>query len=337
MVTETYTVYDREKIETYEVVFKENEPPADDKDILVKKTRNHPLGQIPIVVLALPAGLCVSERVEDNQVEHFRLNAALSWAIKTTCYAMPVFKLIDGGNPPQFGSGKGIILDALDEIDWLAPPVQHLAVIAEKISTEKDEIYRVVHQMADGVNNNAGTVGRSAASKSIDAGAIRVIMESYSVLVRDATLRTYELATAWRGEQIDWVIKGMDEFSEVDLAALLEISAVANDNVVPSEMFKIQFAKRIVDGLFPNIDEATRSKIHQELEEGIKRKAKQELEDRDHEVKTREAAVANEAALAHALNRSDSRGMNGSVKSKRTPNAKKDAGSGGRSPAAAAA
>ena len=335
-VIETYTLYDRETTEVFTVEYEKDKPPPEDSEIVGVPT-THGLGQLPIVVFALPDGLWVAERVQDAQVEHFRLNAALSWAIKTTCYAMPVFKTVDN-KPPVFGTGKGIQLDILDEIDWFAPPIQHLAVIAEKISTEKDEIYRVVHQMADGVNNNAGTAGRSAASKQIDSASLRVIMQSYSTIARDAIQRTYELAAALRGDKaVKWDISGLDEYAEIDLVALLEAASMTSGLGIPSETFQVHQFWLIVDSMLPNIDEDTRSKIHEEILAGIKIKMAREEEDRKHEVTTRETSAENDALLAHALNRSDPRGLGGSNKSKRPPNSKKNSGGGsGRAPAAAA-
>lgn len=333
-ITERFTIYDREAIEVFEIEYEPGKEPQDEADIPSVSRQEHSLGQVPVVVLEMPAGLAVAERIEDNQVEHFRLNAALSWAIKTTCYAMPVFKLIDGNNPPSFGAGKGIILDALDEIDWLAPPVQQLGVIAEKILAEKDEIYRVVHQMADGVNNNASAVGRSADSKAIDSMAMRVIMESYSVLLRDAVQRTYELAAAWRGEKLNWTVTGLDNYDDIDLGSLLEAATQVNGIGVPSETFEVQMSWLIVDSLLPNLDEKTRTQIHTEIQAGIKQKLKEKEEDRQHELEARE----NEAMLAHALNRTDPRGMNGPAKppgGKRPPDKKKAApGGGGGRPSA---
>lgn len=278
----TWTIYDRQKTDTYSIVFDTKKGLKEKDDVPLVSSVLHGLDELPIICLVIPDGLWVAERLYSAQLEHFRLSAALSWSFKASCYAMPMFRTQDG-KPPAMGEGNAIVLSAKSEdggeegVEWLVPPTNHIDAMRAEIADQKDEIYRVVHQMADSASNSAAATSRSALSKVQDTKSTNIILESYSTLLRDAIQKTYRLAARLRGEDIDWVITGLDRYEGIDLPSLIEVvEGVAVS--IESETFHVEVQSLVVDELLTNIDEQTRGKIRDEIKAGVAEKKKLQRE-----------------------------------------------------------
>jgi hypothetical protein len=299
-VVETWKIYTREVVDTYRIKYDQNKPPKDTDEIPQVDTWAHGLGECPLIVLTMPEGLWVADRVYEAQLEHFRIAAALSWSFKATCYALALFHLIDSTKAPQMGAGLGVFLDAEDRVDWLAPPTAHLAAMQGEKVALKDEIYRVVHQMADSSSNNAGTIGRSGVSKQADLFSTRTILESFSQLVRSAIERTYTMAARLRGTDTDvnWTITGLDQFEDLDLKELIESITGAETIGMPSVKYQEEIRRMLLDSLLPNADESTRAAIMLEIKEGLEKLQAQKEEQAQAQIDLQKTMIEG----AHAAN-----------------------------------
>jgi hypothetical protein len=295
-VREVWRIYDRENIETFAI---EYDPSAGEQRpktaSQVGPRKAHGFRRVPLVrlgftgtrgvrfkhagrVLKLSSsaleGFWVLQRLAEAQIAHFRCSAAMDWNIRRTCYAMPVFKLKagDGGQPapPRMGAGYYIMIGDGESADWIAPPTEHLSIVAKRISTLKDEIYRVANQMAQGVDNNAAAVGRSGKSKEVDASASEVLLGVYGALVREAAEQTYELLAEARGDGdiITWSVEGLDSFTLADPKALAEACAAAAQQV-DSPTLRRELAYRLADALLPGMEQGTRDTIRREIDERL--------------------------------------------------------------------
>jgi hypothetical protein len=307
VVVETWRVFDREVVTTYQIRYKVDEPPKPDQDIpQLGEPWVHGLGECPIITLEMPDGLWVADRIYESQLEHFRISAALSWAFKAACYAMALFYLVDSSKLPVMGEGLGVLLDKDDKVDWLSPPVAHLAIMQSEKAALKDEIYRIIHQMADSSSNNAGTIGRSGVSKSADLFSTRTILESFAQLVRSAIERTYYMAARLRGtdQDVKWSITGLDQFDDLNLAELIEAITGIDAIGMPSNVYQREIRRMVLDAILPNLDEATRAKALDEVEKGM-----QKLQDqKDAEAQSRIELQQTMVEGAHVANQ-----LNGAV------------------------
>lgn len=266
-----WRIYDRTKVETYSVAVANGEKPPE--DIPLRDSRLHGWSEVPFVCLDVEDHFWIANQIGDAQIEHFALSAGLGWAIRRTCYAMPVFKLEpapDGSMAgPTMGPGYWLQIGAKDAVDYLAPPSGPFTVIREEIKTWKDEIYRLVHQMALGVENNAGTVGRSGQSKLADAEAVKVILTSLGELVRCVIERTYDLASAVRGDDLTWSIDGLDVYSDVDVETLIAAIAEAMTLDIPSPTFHREVKARAALALVASSDQKTKDAIREEIQKNV--------------------------------------------------------------------
>ncbi len=230
-----------------------------------------PTRTIPIVELELPVELWVLNLLADAQLELFRKRNALSWAMDRTCYAVAVLKA--KGNKPlgKMGAGRYLRLQPDDDLSWPAPPSTPFDVIGAYCATLKDELHRVASQMAQGVDNNAAAVGRSAESKATDNSATEIVLEAFGGYVREAIERTFDLIALGRQEPETFTVdvQGCDHYHVADLDTLTE-NAVAGELLkIPSTTLKIEVFKRIARGFLPGADEAKLAEVDAQIEAGV--------------------------------------------------------------------
>src|SRR6185295_614718 len=103
-----------------------------------------------------------------------------------------------------------------------------------RLSTLKDEIYRVATQMARGVDNNAAAIGRSGLSKQADASATERVLAAYGELVCEALEDTYQTISAARNDGLTISVKGMDAYDLADSATLIANAATTQTLGIPS-------------------------------------------------------------------------------------------------------
>lgn len=261
----TWRLYDQQTVETFQLVQEDGEHLAPEQEVPSFGARPHGFGRVPLISLELPDGLWIADRIESPQREHCALSNAHTWLIRRTCYAMPVFKVKNREPPPVMGAGYYLMIGADESFEWAAPNTTAFDAIRQEVTAQKDEIHRIVHQMAQGVENNAAAVGRSAASKQADAVSTRVMLEALGACVREAVGRTYELLTSGRGEDYRWSIEGLQGYQTEDVAALLEAITQAITLDIPSPTFGEEIRARAALALLPDADQAVKDQIRQEV------------------------------------------------------------------------
>ena len=302
-IREVWRIYDREYVETFSATHdpeKEQRP----ENAASEGRRRHGFSSVPLVMLGFVGtrglrvklshgerdmfglhigpryayltagaleGFWLMNRLAEPQIAHFRMGAALDWNIKRTCYAMPVFSLQDPSvDPPVMGAGYGIKLGKDETVTWAAPPTSHLATVADRVAALKDEIYRIANQLAQGVDNNAAAVGRSADSKASDAAATDVTLQVYGALCREPIERTYELISDGRRERdLAWSIEGLDSFNVIDAASVLANALDAQGLDIPSPTWRREVMARAAEATLPGVDQATKNAIRKEIADGI--------------------------------------------------------------------
>lgn len=268
-VVERYDVYDRENVERFELTYQKTKKPASNVDVASKGKHPHGFSRVPLVNVDVGDALWLTNRVASPQLEHFRLSCAMGWGIRRTCYAMPVINVEDQQKPPTMGAGYYVMIGLKETFNWAAPPSTPFAAIRETVKDEKDEIYRVVHQMAMGVDNNAAAVGRSAESKEIDSAAVKVVLDALGKIVRESVERTLSLLSEARGEDYDWAVSGLDDFANANLADLVASALGIQTLSLPSPTLHREWAKRLADAAVPDAEQSVKDTIAKELEENI--------------------------------------------------------------------
>jgi hypothetical protein len=314
IVVETWTVYGKTSTDIYQIRYKSGERPGVETEAPLIESIPNEIGRVPVVVFDVGEGMWLAERASDAQIELFTQRSALNWALKASCYAMPVFHQEEPDSAPVFGVGRGIKLGLNDKVDWFAPPAAPFEVLANSIENCREELYRIVHQMADGISSSASNSARSAKSKSADMVATRAILEAYAVVLRDAIGRIVDLIGAMRGEDAaDFTVAGIDKFTDVNISDLFDSIESANRIGMPSELVQLKMRELILDTLMPQLSESARGEALEQLKEGLA-----DLKEKD------ELEAQYQQALAHALH-NDSAGA-GKRPGNKTPNAGSNSG-----------
>jgi len=291
-VRETWRIFDRSDVETWACEYDPAEGQPRPEDARLEGRRPHGFARVPLVRMGFVGtggvkvkaragakplsvasgaleGFWLMRRLADPQVAHFRNSAALDWNIKRTCYAMPVFKLEDAERPPTMGAGYYIMIGAKESAEWIAPPTQHLDVLAQRCEHLQQEVYRAANQMAQGVNNNAAAVGRSGESKQADASSTEVVLRVYGAICREAIEATYSLLSEGRGEAVHWSIEGFDVFSVTDASAVIDAVGKVRALSIPSPTLTRELFYKAADVLLPNADQPTKDAIREEIDAGV--------------------------------------------------------------------
>lgn len=329
LVKETWEFLTEETVETFEISYDVNNPPSDKTEVLpLGPPVQHRFGAVPLFCIELPIGLWVANRIESAQIAHFRLSNAQAWGLSRTCYAMPVYKV---KNPDQFnarmGVGYGITVEPDEDVTWVAPPGAHFEALANEVTAHKDEIFRIAHQMALGVENNAHTVGRTAESKIADSQATRVILVAYAKEIKEQICRIYNAISGSREDGLKWSINGLDEIATADLQGFLTALQLVNDKIggIPSKTANIQIKTKLAEGLLPELDQATRAIIREEITESIENEPDPAQAEIDNQIKLHTAL-----AKVDAQANTGAKGAAGGSKPQKAP-------SGGKRSAPAAA
>lgn len=269
LVVETWRIYEASVVHTFQLKYKKGERPGDPNFDVPPHGEPTPHGfkRVPLVRMSIPKELTIGEQTHDTQLEHFRLDNALSWLIRRTCYAQPVFNVEDGeNNPPRMGAGYAIMIGKDDKVGWTSPPVAPFDVLQKNIDNKRDDIYRVVHQMAQAVDNNAETVGRSADSKEIDAAATRIMLNAYGALVGAPIETTYELISEAREEgTYEWSVEGFSGYDTATVASLIANAKQARTLGIPSQTFHKELCTKVALAFHPEVDQRVKDDMRQEI------------------------------------------------------------------------
>jgi hypothetical protein len=234
---------------------------------------------VPVQCLEVPIGLWAANKLRTPQLAHFRASNAQTWSLATSCFSMLVFYSSiareDLGKVVA-GAGKGFFLAQGDKAEWVAPPSAHFGALDEEIKAQKDEIFRLAHQMALGVENNAAAIGRSAESKASDSEATRVILEAYGELVVESMERVYDLISAVRGDAYGWSVDGLGDFASADVGALVGmLEKLEKFGGIPSITWNSKNLAQIARALRPDLAEEDHDKIASEILEDLQKKQAQ--------------------------------------------------------------
>lgn len=269
VIVDEWRVYEATTVSIFEHR-RDADDPADDEDELKPLgVVTHGFKRIPITVLEIPREMCIGEQTYDAQLSHFELDCALTWAIKLCCYPMPVYHVEDPGNVvrQRTGAGYAQFIGIEEKLEYTSPPSDSFDVVVRARDSKRDEIFRIVHQLAQGMDNNAETVGRSADSKAIDAAATRIMLHAYGEIVGRSIEATFELvAEARQDADCMWVVDGFTGYDTTTVASLISAIESAKKIGIPSMTFQREVAKKAAVSLLPDAGAHVKTKIRAEID-----------------------------------------------------------------------
>lgn len=300
---ETFTYLDRDRWRAWECY--QSQQQQQQLEIIGEGT--HGLGEVPFVMLEIPEGLWPMNKLASWQIDLFNKQSMLANAQLLSCFLQPFIKSNDMAADSRI-FGENILLrlmagrgdDPGEEFGWKAPDnIAPLEFCASQLKEERDEGYRIVHQMSLAVDSQAvGAVARSGASKIEDRKATEVILQAYGGYVRETIIRTCNLLSMTYGDRLTWECMGLDTFSVSSLQEELEQAALLSTLNIPSPTFEKQTLTNLATGrLLGHASESTKQDIVKEISDAIdlKQEARQLQQEAMLEQPMPEPAAPNEA------------------------------------------
>lgn len=226
----------------------------------------HNMGRMPVARIELPAGLHVMGKVRDPAVRLTRLSNDLDWALHRGAHSLLVLAVADAAQPPVLGPGHYLLIGQDDKASYAEPGGAVYDALDKRITQAREELYRVVQQMASGISGQATKQASSAASKGMDWQSLQVMLSAYAELVVMLIARVIDIAAVPLNVTTPPVVAGLEGWQEDDLTTILEDYTVAQ-GVVKSATFKRMLAKELVKRMLPaDTDEATQDAITAEID-----------------------------------------------------------------------
>jgi hypothetical protein len=236
----------------------------------------HGLDEVPFVMREIPPGLWVADKLFSPCMSLFNRMNALESAEHLGCFLQPFLRSMEQDAQSRV-LGEGILLHLRpgdgtregEDFGWKSPDIGPLAHLAERLKQDRDELYRVTHQMSLAVDAQAvSSVARSGASKVEDRRATEIILSGYGQYELRALVQTANLISKIHGDNTQWAGDGFDNFQvssldeELTLAALVESLPIVKMSPTFKKRVYIKLAGRILD----NEDESTKVEITKEIE-----------------------------------------------------------------------
>lgn len=246
---------------------KEQPTPQPGYDAVEEKPVVHKIGCLPVVRLEPPNGLWAMSLLHDPAVAHLRARNDLTWALHKSAHALMYVKRKWDGDDPTIGPGYYLPLEVDDEVGWTEPPGNSFQVLRDDVMDLRTEIYRVVNQMALAADNNSKQQRASGESKQADWQAGDIVMGAYATLTLQAMRDVFAIVAAARGDaDVEFDVRGLDGWQQLTLDEFLANSALAINAAKYSPTFRREVAKREVEQLMPDLDEATSKVIRDEID-----------------------------------------------------------------------
>jgi hypothetical protein len=272
----------------YDVAYDPKEPPDPDKLIQAAADGDTSFKSIPLLILELPKGLWVGNKIGPQALEHWRRRSALIGAENRSCVAIPYVLL--GPEMPAMGESNSeaaenpnrgqdpvkqfekrgfIALGHQDKLEFAEPKGHAYEIIDKQCEGLKEAMFSVNHQMAASIKPTGAALGRSGLSKQKDEDKTSKVLGALGRIVRAFVTDVYDAISQARGNDVVWVAHGLDTYEHDDREQVLEESLQLQAVNIPSATFRKEHAKRVAGKLVPNLPPATVATINDEIDSGV--------------------------------------------------------------------
>jgi hypothetical protein len=282
IVREEFTYYTADAWERYVYEYDpDKNPPKPEQPPDSMSAGPHSYGRVPLCYMELPDGLWAGGKLESIAAEHFNKENALAWGSLRSLFQFLAVRLSppDALNPitedpnrdvnQVIGPGRIFRLGEKDDVGYVSPDSAPFAFAREALDRLRDEMHRVLSQMANSIDNSGAALKRSADSKAVDAAQSAIILKELGRRVRELAEHIYEMVASGRGEDKQFVAQGMDSFDEVSLDSLITEAATLETVPIPSQTFKALYKFGLARRALPGATEEQLTAIQEELKNNI--------------------------------------------------------------------
>lgn len=264
-----WTAVTRTEVVQWEWVATEDKPAPGPDDEAAEVTRiKHGLPRLPVVLLELPHGLHTMGKLQDVAIKAAAARNDLDWALHQAANELLVIKSKASG-VITLGHGAYLGLQPDDDANFIGPSGVAFEHLEKAVESHREDIYRLVHQMALSADASASSSARSGDSKEMDWQALGIILASYQDLVLGAMRETLQVVALSRGEAelTDEIkVSGLEGWRSEDLGQWLEyiLLAVEAGKLSPTfrrEVARVQAVRLLGDHVSPETMKAIETEI----------------------------------------------------------------------------
>lgn len=294
-VVETFKVWERDEDSgqvswaLYRAAYPKGKRPKDNDKVDQVDAGTVSFKRIPILELCLPDDLWIGNKIGPGAIEHYQRRTSLNAAENKSLVSLPVYK-----KGPQVGAVGGAVpspqqrnpaagrdpvgkftamgfveIGKDDAIEFAEPHGRCYELVDKQLDKLKDELFRVTHQMAMSVGNDAGSTRRSGESKKQDRSDIGIVLGAFGSEVRSFALKLYDTIAGARGDDVEWTAHGLDDYDTEDRAELLAEALQLNDLKIPSVTFRRLHTTRVALRIVRNAPPVTQDQIRKEIQDNI--------------------------------------------------------------------
>lgn len=242
---------------------------------------------IPLIEFDLPEGLWVGNKIGLLCKEHYQRRSALVAAENKSLVAIPVLKrgpeLEAGGAIPsdiqqnpnrgarpvaQFNSVGWLEIGSGDDLVFAEPEGKAYALVDSQLKDLKDEIYRIVDQLAASADNSSSSMRRSGESKKQDRSSESIVLGEFGARVRAHAVKVFTAISSARNENVVWVPYGLDDYDQESRADILQEAINASNVSIPSATFSKMYKTKLATALV-RMPPETQDVVRQEIEDGV--------------------------------------------------------------------
>lgn len=280
---ETFTVYDRDGWTRYTWEYDEEKSPPKDNDGPTRtESGAHDFGRVPLLDFAIPDGLWAGGKMENIAVELFNKLSALSWGQYRSLFQVLAINLQnadpkDGFSPiaedqnravnQTLGPGRVWVGAEKDQIRYVGPDAGPFAEARAYLAELRDEMHRVLHQMAQAVDNSGAGLKRSGESKQQDQEAGAIVSRELGRIFREVTTTIYDTVAAGRKEtDKTWSVSGLESYDEQGASDLVAEAVQLETVSIPSPTWQAIRKHDLALKLSPGLTDEQSAKILDELQ-----------------------------------------------------------------------
>jgi hypothetical protein len=284
MITLRWRYYRETDWAIYEITYdKKKKPngPTDTDEVKLVDQGNHSFQRVPVRRMKLPEGLWAMGKLEAMARAHLNQRNALSWGQLKALFPVPVLYVQNpdpkapvsedaGRVAQQHGQGFLRVFAENDRLEYFSPDVAPYTVAGQDLNVLRDEMHRVLHSMAQSVDNSGAALQRSGESKAIDQASASIILRALGTYVREHLEDLLLTISTGRKDNYRFAANGMDSFDDVTLSQLVTdavgLASVGIESATFNALWKYKIAKL---ALGADVTEDDLSEIKKELESNV--------------------------------------------------------------------
>lgn len=294
LITSTFVSWTKDKdviYDIYQITYPKNKEPSDDTIVPFIESLPVDFINIPIIEAETPPSLCVGNVIGQLAASSFCRYTSFLHSLNRASKPILNYKQSPelpgngdlseltedtdrGINGLRSATSSGTVISAsTDNLEWVEINGSALTVFQEQLQTDKNEMYRLVAQLGNiiGVKNQSSGGDLSGLAKQMDSMNKEAMLNAYAHLVKEWTLKAFDLIFAANDNDVQLQCKGMDNYQVIDpdvLQTRIQNIPIYRANVPSSTSLK-QVLVDISAQMHPFTNPTTLNKIQQELFDAV--------------------------------------------------------------------